>query len=102
VKIVALVADLMDRSRISEAVPDVEIVRAPSDTAGADVVVVDLGRYGAVVTSVRAAAPAARIVAYGSHVDDAALERARADGADVVIPRSRFFRDPATAVGPSG
>ena len=40
----------------------------------------------------------ARVVAYGSHVDDTALEQARADGADLVLARSRFFHDPAAAV----
>jgi DNA-binding NarL/FixJ family response regulator len=106
VKIAALVADLMDRSRISGALASVEFVRDANAAADADVVIVDLGRTGTDgdgggVAAVRAAAPAARIVAYGSHVDEAVLERARADGADLVLPRSRFFRDPATAVGPT-
>jgi hypothetical protein len=64
------------------------------------VVVVDLARFADAVVAVRAAAPAARIVAYGSHVDDAALERARTEGADAVLPRSLFFRDPAAHLAP--
>lgn len=104
-KIAALVTDLMDRSRISSALTSVEFVRDANAAADAHVVIVDLSRggkdgTGEDVAAVRAAAPAARIVAYGSHVDEAVLERARADGADLVLPRSRFFRDPATAVGP--
>lgn len=94
-RIVALVSDLMDRSRISTAAPGIEFVADPHGAADADVVVVDLARFGDAVVGVRAAAPAARIVAYGSHVDDAVLERARDEGADLVLPRSRFFRDPA-------
>jgi hypothetical protein len=39
-------------------------------------------------------------VAFGPHVDDAALDRARSQGADLVIARSRFFRDPLAAVAP--
>jgi len=39
-----------------------------------------------------------RLVAFGPHVDDRLLEGARADGADVVVPRSQFFRSPAAAV----
>jgi hypothetical protein len=41
--------------------------------------------------------PSARVVGYGPHVDTARLERARVDGADVVVPRSQFFRDPFAA-----
>ncbi len=40
----------------------------------------------------RAAAPGARIVAFGPHVDTEGLAQARRDGADAVLPRSRFFR----------
>ena len=42
--------------------------------------------------------PGVRIVCYGPHVDDEAADAARAAGADVVMPRSRFFRDPAAAI----
>jgi hypothetical protein len=42
--------------------------------------------------------PGARIVAFGPHVDADVLEQAAADGADVVLPRSRFFQDPAAAL----
>jgi len=47
---------------------------------------------------VRAAAPDARIVAYGPHVETDVLERAARDGADTVLPRSRFFQDPGAAI----
>ena len=95
--VVALVTDLMDRSRLTTAVPGVVCTGDPAATAGADVVVVDLVRFGAVLADVRAATTA-RIVAYGPHVDDEAATAARAAGADVVLPRSRFFRDPAAFV----
>lgn len=98
VRVVALLTDLMDRSRLTAALPDAELTADVGGVAGADVVIVDLARYGALITSVRELAPSARIVAYGPHVDDAALTKARADGADVVLPRSLFFRDPAAAV----
>ncbi len=68
--------------------------------ADADVVIVDLARNADHVAAVRAAAPAARIVAFGSHVDTEVLEQATRDGADVVLPRSRFFQDPGAAVAP--
>ena len=94
-RLVALTTDLMDRSRLSSGLPDVKFVL----DADADVVIVDLARGVEQVTSVRASHPNARIVCYGPHVDDASLDAARAAGADVVLPRSRFFRDPAAAVG---
>jgi len=91
----ALVTDLMDRSRISAALPDATFTLMPD----ADVVIVDLARGVEQVASVRASHPGARIVAYGPHVDDDSMKAARAAGADVVVPRSRFFRDPAQIVG---
>jgi hypothetical protein len=51
---------------------------------------------------VRQGSPDAFIVAFGSHVDDEQLLAARAAGADRVLPRSRFFRDPAAAVARTG
>jgi hypothetical protein len=98
VRACALVPDLMDRSRLGEARPDVEFVATADACAGADLVVVDLARHAAAVATVRAQAPTARIVAFGPHVDDAAFAAARADGADVVLPRSRFFRDVGAAL----
>ncbi len=102
-RVAALVDDLLDRSRITAALPDAAMCRDPTAVGGADVIVVDLARHAADVAPLRRAWPDARIVAYGAHVDDAALEAARADGADAVLPRSRFFHDPAAAVAsPAG
>lgn len=94
---VALVDDLMDRSRITQAVPDVTFVRSATDCADADVVLVDLARHVGSVAAVRAVAPGARIVCFGPHVDEAAATDARDAGADEVLARSRFFHDPAAA-----
>ncbi len=38
----------------------------------------------------------ARVVAFGPHVDDLAMTRARSLGADDAVARSVFFRDPAS------
>jgi hypothetical protein len=87
--VVALTSDLMDRSKLSSAIPNLTF----SLTADADVVIVDLARGVEQVANVRASHPNARIVAYGPHVenfDDVA--------ADLVLPRSKFFRDPAASV----
>jgi hypothetical protein len=94
----ALVDDLMDRSRVSAAIADVAFTRDTAACADADVVIIDLARHARAVSSVRTVAPAARIVAFGPHVDDQSLTQARLDGADVVLARSVFFRDPAAAV----
>ena len=85
----------MDRSRIGAAIPGVVFGDEPS----AEIVIVDLARGAEQVGEVRAAIPGARIVCYGPHVDDEVAAAARAAGADVVMSRSRFFRDPAAAVG---
>jgi hypothetical protein len=97
-RIVAMCNDLMDRSRLSSAIDGLEFARDPSACVGADVVVVDLARHAAAVAGVRAAAPAARIVAFGPHVDTELLDGAARDGADLVLPRSRFFQDPAATL----
>jgi len=109
-RVVALVSDLMDRSRIAAAVPaatfaaDIaSVTDATTDaTTGTAVVVIDLARHGDAVAAVRQGSPDAFIVAFGSHVDDEQLLAARAAGADRVLPRSRFFRDPAAAVARAG
>jgi len=97
VRIVALATDLMDRSRITAAIAGVAFARDVAGCAGADVVIVDLARFASAVGELRHAVPDARIVAFGPHVDEDAAATARAEGADVVWPRSRFFRDPAAA-----
>ena len=93
--IVALATELMDRSRLSAAIPGVQFALDPE----ADVVIIDLARGAGQVAEVRATCPGARIVCYGPHVDEDAAAAARAAGADVVLPRSRFFRDPQAAAG---
>lgn len=92
--IVALVPDLMDQSRLSAAAPHrIEFVRTidPDQLMRADVVVVDLARVDD-LSAIRRATPHSRIIAFGPHVDDAALEAARQAGIDDVMPRSQFFR----------
>ena len=98
VRVVALVADLMDRSRISGAIADVTFANDAAATLDADVVVVDHAPLASRGTPGRDAAPRARSGACGAHVDTDAIARAVDDGADVAIARSQFFRDPATAV----
>jgi hypothetical protein len=99
VDIVAFVDDLMDRSRLSGAIPGVRFGRTVDDAGGADVVIIDLARYRDLVRAVRGTHDAARIIGFGPHVDDEAMESAREDGADLAVPRSRFFRDPAATIG---
>jgi DNA-binding NarL/FixJ family response regulator len=92
--VAATTTDLMDRSRIGAAIPGVVFGLDPA----ADIVIVDLARGAQQVAEIRAVAPAARVVCYGPHVDDEAAAAALAAGADVVLARSRFFRDPAAAI----
>jgi hypothetical protein len=80
---VALVPDLMDRSRLAR--PGVELVAEGEE---ADLVVVDLARPGALE---RAAALGARTVGFAPHVDEEVAEAARAAGVEA-LPRSVFFR----------
>jgi hypothetical protein len=97
-RVCALVTDLMDRSKVAAAVEGVEFVRTVDACAGADVVIVDLARFGADVAALRAALPSARLVCFGPHVDEESAAAASDAGADVVLPRSAFFRDPGAAI----
>jgi DNA-binding NarL/FixJ family response regulator len=95
-KIAVATPDLMDRSRITSAVPDVEVVFVASPDAlvglaGVDAVVVDLGKRGALDALPAIVAAGTRVIAYGSHVDRATLDAARAAGVTEVLPRSAFF-----------
>ena len=97
-RVCALVSDLMDRSRISAVIADAVFVRDVASCGDADVVIVDLARSGIEVGALRAAAPSARLVCFGPHVDEGSAATAREAGADVVLPRSRFFHDPLAAM----
>jgi DNA-binding NarL/FixJ family response regulator len=97
---VALTGDLLDGSKLTGALPDVELVRTVAAAAGAGCIIVDVGRFGDAIAELRAILPDARIVAYGRHDDPDALSAALAAGANEAMPRSRFFRDPAAAVAP--
>lgn len=104
VRVLAFVPDLMDRSRL-DAVQGIELrhVSAASDLATVaagwvpDVVVVDLGRPGA-IEALRAGGISGRVVGFGSHVDTETLDAARDAGCHEVLPRSRFFADPGRAI----
>ena len=92
--VVALVTDLMDRSRL-RSTPDL-VVRfvAPAELAAAtdaDLVVVDLARPGH-LEALADRPPGVEVVGFGPHVDDDLLTRAGAAGCDRVLPRSQFFR----------
>ena len=97
-RVVALVTDLMDRSRVSAAITGIEFARDFEAVGRADVVLVDLARFADAIGPLRASLPDARIVAFGPHVDEDAATAAAAAGADVVWPRSRFFRHPGAAL----
>ena len=87
-RVVAVTTDLMDRSKISGAIAGIRVVRPGAEIGDADVVLVDLGLAGALDAAV---ASGARVIAYGSHVDEDALAAARTAGAEA-MPRSLFFR----------
>lgn len=90
-RIAAFVPDLMDRSKVAAAGgADVTFVRAPAELAGAgaDLVVVDLGRPG--VLEALAALRGVRTVGFASHVDTDLMQAAEGAGCEV-LARSRFF-----------
>ncbi len=100
--VVLVGTDLMDRSKISNVVAaaglSFEVWRNPAAVAaGLDagtpaLALVDLTHQASDDVVRRLAAAGVRVVAFGPHVDDFALVRARSLGAADALPRSRFFR----------
>lgn len=96
VHVVALVADLMDRTRIGAVATDVgvdvQFVSRPDQLSvdGADLVVVDLHLEGA-IGAISGLPVGVRAVGFGPHVDTARLKAARAAGCTTVLARSAFF-----------
>jgi len=86
-RIAGYVPDLMDRSKLR----GVRFVRRPEDLVGADeaLLVVDLSRPG--VLEILPGLAGRRVVGFGSHVDRATLDAARAAGCQA-LPRSELFR----------
>ncbi len=85
--IAGYVPDLMDRSKLR----GVRFVRRPEDLVDAAeaLVVLDLSRPG--VLAVIPLLAGRRVVGFGSHVDRATLDAARAVGCQA-LPRSELFR----------
>jgi DNA-binding NarL/FixJ family response regulator len=102
-KVVFLTSDLMFSSRVGMAAKSsgVEMVLVVNGaqlpdklTADCRLVLVDLSLDGlnlpSVVLAVRSGAPAAKVVAYGAHVDHAGLADAGDAGCDLVLSRNQF------------
>lgn len=104
--IIAAVNDLMFGSRIRAAAQQAGVsavfVRSPDELAAgaaqADLILLDLetrwldAPASIAVLKADAATASVPIVAFGSHVDGAALLAARAAGADRVLARSAFVK----------
>lgn len=105
-RVLAVVADLMDRTRIGAAATaagvDLEVVADPASLAvgDADLVLVDLRLDGAIgaISGLPVDAP---VVAFGAHVDTARLRAARAAGCRRVLARSVFFEQLPALLAPS-
>ena len=90
--VVVFAPDLMDRSRISAALPHAQFVSAADELHGADptaLLLVDLHRPG-VLDAIPTLSQT--VIGFASHVDDTLLQAARDAGCSEVLPRSRFFR----------
>ncbi len=92
-KLVVITNNLMDASKIQASVPDAEAVRSLDSptVARAGLILLDL-ETGLDPTKVVAIGPP--VIAYGPHLDAAALEAAVASGCQDALPRSKLFQDP--------
>ena len=102
-KVLFLSSDLMFSSRVGSAAKQLSVamVLVPNVaslpekiTADCRLVLIDLTVDGlnlpAVVKVVKTAAPQAKVVAFGAHVDRAALADASEAGCDLVLTRNQF------------
>ena len=100
-----LSSDLMFTSRIVGAAKavslPVQLVADPASlpqriTADCRLALVDLAldnlNLPAAVKAIKEGSPAARVIAYGAHVDEAALADARDAGCDLVLTRGQFHK----------
>ena len=109
-KVVAHVPDLMDRSKVRAAFPEVVLVNQAVGlavaAADADLVLVDLSRPGVLAAVagltglIGPAGPPRRVVGFASHVDEATLVEARGTGVEA-LARSVFFRRLPTLADPA-
>jgi CheY-like chemotaxis protein len=104
--------DLMFTSRVTGTGRDLGLTIAPARSATVllDIarrqpptcVIVDLANAGldiaALIAGLNELPQRPRVVAYGSHVDVASLQAAKAAGCDVVLPRSKFVEELPTAL----
>lgn len=93
-------SNLLDGSRFEQGVAGsgyrIEVRRDTTASARPLVAFVDL-EYGAADEAIRSLAEAGvRVIAYGPHVDDHAMVRARSLGAAEAEPRSRVLKTPAS------
>jgi hypothetical protein len=100
-RVVAFVPDLMDRTRLDGRVVDVvtDLDRLVTAAAGASLVVVDLGRPGAVQVAASLVVTGIRVVGFAPHVDSE-LRAASSDAGVEVVPRSKFFGSLDTWIEP--
>jgi hypothetical protein len=100
-RVVAYVPDLMDRSKVGAA-GNVIFVNDPSALAaeaeGADIVVVDLTRPGALEAVPSIGAP---VIGFANHTEKELLAAARRAGCVEALPRSAFFSRLGAIVGES-
>jgi hypothetical protein len=93
-----LADNLLDLDRIERSVVtsgfQMERIRTVDGVGAQAVVFVDLEHPGADGVIRAAADHGIAVIAFGPHVDDLAMVRARSLGAREAMPRSRFFRDP--------
>ena len=102
-KVVFLSSDLMFSSRVGGAAKQLSIamVLVPNAaslpdkiTANCRLVLIDLSLDGlnlpAVVRAAKTAAPEAKVIAFGAHVDRASLADAGEAGCDLVLTRNQF------------
>lgn len=97
--------NLLDVSRLEQAVATagyrLEVASGlPGATGGCAIGIVDLEHPQADAAVGILTRRCGRVVAYGPHVDDFAMTRARSLGAADAVPRSRFFTDPAEWLRP--
>lgn len=103
--VIAVSSNLMDLARFESAASRLGYRmegRSASELEDAEAVIafVDLEGDDSADAITTLAGRGIRVIAFGPHVDDMAMVRARTLGAKVAEPRSRVFRDPGAYLPP--
>ncbi|MEN3034568.1 MAG: hypothetical protein ABDH18_06235 [Aquificaceae bacterium] len=91
-KVLLMEKDLLLASRIKSALKDFE-VRVGDSYSGEDIVIINIESFD--ISNVKDLGEKSTVIGYCSHVKTDLMQRAKQEGATLVVPRSQIAKDPS-------